>query len=108
MLVLLFSVPVSATPVSEHGALSVSGNSLVDANGRAIQLKGVSTHGLAWFPEYINKEAFKSLRDDWGANAVRLALYTEEYGGYCSNGSKSQLKEKIQEGVRRRLIWVCM
>ena len=60
----------------------------------------MSTHGLAWFPEYINKEAFKSLRDDWGANAVRLALYTEEYGGYCSNGSKSQLKEKIQEGVR--------
>lgn len=100
MFVLLFSVPVSATPVSEHGALSVSGNSLVDANGRAVQLKGVSTHGLAWFPEYINKEAFKSLRDDWGANAVRLALYTEEYGGYCSNGSKSQLKEKIQEGVR--------
>ena len=100
MLVLLFSVPVSATPVSEHGRSRVSGNSLVDANGRAIQLKGVSTHGLAWFPEYINKEAFKSLRDDWGANAVRLALYTEEYGGYCSNGSKSQLKEKIQEGVR--------
>ena len=100
MLVLLFSVPVSATPVSEHGALSVSGNSLVDANGRAVQLKGVSTHGLAWFPEYISKEAFKGLRDDWGANAVRLALYTEEYGGYCSNGSKSQLKEKIQEGVQ--------
>ena len=100
MFVLLFSVPVSATPVSEHGALLVSGSSLVDANGRAVQLKGVSTHGIAWFPEYINKEAFKSLRDDWGANAVRLAMYTEEYGGYCSSGSKSQLKEKIQEGVR--------
>ena len=65
---------------------------------KAVQLKGVSTHGIAWFPEYINKQAFKSLRDDWGANAVRLALYTEEYGGYCSGGSKSQLKEKIQEG----------
>ena len=54
MLVLLFSVPVSAAPVSEHGALSVSGSSLVDANGSAVQLKGVSTHGIAWFPEYIN------------------------------------------------------
>ena len=100
LFVLLFSVPVSATPVSEHGALSVKGTGLVDVNGKAVQLKGVSTHGLAWFPEYINKEAFKSLRDDWGANAVRLAMYTEEYGGYCSDGSKSQLKEKIQEGVR--------
>lgn len=60
MLVLLFSVPVSATPVSEHGALSVCGSSLVDANGRAVRLKGVSTHGIAWFPEYINKEAFRA------------------------------------------------
>lgn len=51
-------------------ALSVSGISLVDAKGNAVQLKGVSTHGIAWFPEYINKEAFKNLRDDWGANRI--------------------------------------
>ena len=81
LLVLLFGVPVGATPVSEHGALSVKGSHLVDAKGKNFQLKGVSTHGIAWFPGYVNKNAFKSLRDNWGANTVRLAMYTEEYGG---------------------------
>ena len=100
LLVLLFGVPVGATPVSEHGALSVKGSHLVDAKGKNFQLKGVSTHGIAWFPGYVNKNAFKSLRDNWGANTVRLAMYTEEYGGYCSNGNKSALKKKVQEGVQ--------
>ncbi len=99
LLTLLFCLPAGATPVSEHGALSVKGSHLVDAKGKEIQLKGVSTHGIAWFPEYVNKKAFKSLRDDWGANTVRLAMYTEEYGGYCSNGNKNALKKKVQEGV---------
>lgn len=100
LFVLLFCVSVGATPVSEHGALSVKGSQLMDAKGNVMQLKGVSTHGIAWFPEYVNKKAFKSLRDDWGANTVRLAMYTEEYGGYCSNGNKSALKKKVQEGVQ--------
>lgn len=100
LFVLLFCIPAGATPVSEHGVLSVKGSHLVDAKGNIVQLKGVSTHGIAWVPEYINKKAFKSLRDDWGANTVRLAMYTEEYGGYCSNGSKSALKKKVQEGVQ--------
>ena len=100
LLVLLFGVPVGATPGSEHGALSVKGSHLVDAKGKNFQLKGVSTHGIAWFPGYVNKNAFKSLRDNWGANTVRLAMYTEEYGGYCSNGNKSALKKKVQEGVQ--------
>mgnify|MGYP000202319655 CR=1 FL=1 len=34
------------------------------------------------------KKAFETLRDDWGANVVRLAMYTEEYGGYCNGGDK--------------------
>lgn len=81
------------------GGLRVSGTTLTDASGNAVQLRGVSTHGLAWFPEYVNKEAFATLRDDWGANVVRLAMYTEEYGGYCNGGDKEALKQLIDDGV---------
>ena len=61
--------------------------------------KGVSTHGLAWFPEYVNKDAFQTLRDDWGANVVRLAMYTDENGGYCTDGNREQLKQLVSDGV---------
>lgn len=56
----------AATPLSAHGRLSVKGTNLVDAKGRVFQMKGVSTHGLSWFPEYVSKEAFQNLRDSWG------------------------------------------
>lgn len=88
----------SGTPVGNHGQLSVKGVDLVDKNGSKYQLKGVSTHGLQWFPQYVNKDTFKTLRD-WGANVVRLAMYTGE-NGYCSGGSKADLEAKIDEGVK--------
>lgn len=89
----------SGTPVGNHGQLSVKGVDLVDKNGSKYQLKGVSTHGLQWFPQYVNKDAFKTLRDNWGANVVRLAMYTGE-NGYCSGGSKADLEAKIDKGVK--------
>lgn len=54
------------TPVAIHGKLSVKGTDIVDKNGDKFQLKGVSTHGLAWFPQYVNEDAFKTFRDEWG------------------------------------------
>ena len=93
--------PVAAdgTPFEMHGALKVEGTNIVDANGEPFQIAGVSTHGLAWFPDYVNKDAFLSIRDDWGANTIRLAMYTAENGGYCEGGNKDQLKALVKDGV---------
>lgn len=101
-MMLMLSATVLATPVSEHGRLSVKGTNLVDSKGKKFQLKGVSTHGIAWFPEYVSKASFQSLRDKWGANTVRLAMYTAEYNGYCTGGSKNKTiqKKKVMEGVK--------
>jgi len=89
----------TGSPLENHGALSVSGTDLVDKNGKPYQLKGISTHGLAWFPEYVNKAAFQEFRDNWGANVIRLAMYTGESGGYCSGGDKDALKKLVSDGV---------
>lgn len=88
--------PVKTTAKGIH----VDGTHLADASGNAVQLRGVSTHGLAWFPAYVNKELFNELASDWGANVVRLAMYTEEYGGYCSGGDKEALKKLVKDGVK--------
>lgn len=84
---------------SRTGALKVTGNQLTDASGNPVQLRGVSTHGLAWYPDYVNESAFKQFRQEWGANVVRLALYTEESGGYCNGGNKDELKKIVKNGV---------
>lgn len=90
-----------APPSSEGGipALHVAGTTLADPQGNTVRLRGVSTHGLAWFPDYVNKEAFRTLKEDWGVNAVRLALYTAEYGGYCNGGDRETLKKLVDDGV---------
>ncbi len=82
------------------GALRVQGGKLVDKDGTPIQLRGVSTHGLAWFPAYVNGACFRQLRSEWNANVVRLAMYTAEHGGYCTGGDKAKLANLVKDGVR--------
>ena len=94
------SDPKGTTPVSQHGQLSVKNGQLVDKNGKGYQLRGMSTHGLTWFPEFVNESAFKTLRDDWNTNVVRLAMYVDEYGnGQCYMGNKSGSLELLEKGV---------
>lgn len=89
----------SASPL-KTGALHVEGTRLMGSDGKPVQLKGISTHGLAWFPGYINEECFRELRREWNANVIRLAMYTAESGGYCTGGDKEQLKNLIRDGVQ--------
>ncbi len=85
---------IETTPVSLHGKLSVNGTNIIDKNGNTFQLKGVSTHGLQWFPQYVNQDAFTYMRDSWGINAVRLAMYSNPNDGY-----NKQLHEIVNKGV---------
>ena len=74
-----------ATPATS-GALQVVGAQLCDESGNPVQLRGLSTHGIGWFPEYVNSELFSQFRNEWSVNVVRLAMYTAEGAGYCTGG----------------------
>lgn len=87
-----------ATP-STTGALHMEGAQLTGEHGEPVQLRGISTHGLSWFPQYVNPEFFSELRTDWKANVVRLAMYTAESGGYCTDSDKTSLKQLVTNGV---------
>ena len=89
------------TALQVHGQLAVNGTQIVDQNGQAFQLRGVSTHGINWDvgKPYVNQAAFQTIRDEWGANAIRLAMYTSEYNGYCTGGNQTELKGLLRTGV---------
>ena len=89
----------SAAPASS-GALQVRGTQLCSSSGEPVQLRGISTHGLAWYPDYVNEAAFRQLHDEWNCNVIRLAMYTAEYGGYCTGGDREALKDLIRRGIR--------
>ena len=102
----LKDTPYAETPVGKHGRLHLAkvdgyGNApvIVDQYGKPFQMRGASTHGVQWFPEYINKGAMQSLRDEWGVNLLRMACYVTQYNGY-TQGGQSLIDSKIVEGVQ--------
>ncbi|MCH1960610.1 glycoside hydrolase family 5 protein [Romboutsia hominis] len=75
--------------VSENGKLSVKDGQLVNEDGKIMRLKGMSSHGLMWYPEYTNYRSLKTIRD-YGANVFRIAMYTEQNKGYIYNSEESK------------------
>ncbi|EGB09645.1 hypothetical protein AURANDRAFT_12783, partial [Aureococcus anophagefferens] len=82
---------------AHHGALGLDGVQLVDARGDAVQLLGMSSHGLHWFPDCYGYEAIAHLVETWGINVFRAAMYVGE-GGYATDPS-------IYDTVRDVVAW---
>lgn len=82
------------------GALKVTNGKLTDENGKTVQLRGISTSGLQWYPEYVNKETFSFLQKTMNINVIRLAMYTAEKG-YCEldESGKAEMEKLIVKGV---------
>lgn len=67
--------------IEENGSLIVEGAQLLDEKGNPVMLRGISSHGIAWYPEYANYRSLKMLKD-YGANVFRIAMYVEQSDGY--------------------------
>lgn len=80
---------------SVNGRLHVEGTQLVDESGTPVQLRGLSTHGLTWFPEIINEPLFAHLSKEWDCSLIRLAMYSDVY---C-NGEKEESLELVRKGI---------
>ena len=88
------------TPYQQNGKLSVDGRDLVNQNGDKFQLYGLSTHGLQWFSKVVNKDTLTAIRNNFGNNIFRFALYTGE-DGYCtgSEAVKKKMLETLEKGI---------
>lgn len=68
--------------IKTHGKLTVKGTDLIDKNGDQTQLRGMSSHGILWYPEYINYTSIRETKK-YGANMFRIAMYADDdNGGY--------------------------
>ena len=74
--------------VEAHGWLQVEGARLTDEHGEPVILRGMSSHGISWFPRYLNGGAMETLKDE-GANLMRIAMYTEPPGAYIEEPQRS-------------------
>ncbi len=96
------NIPTAKGENGYYGRLHVEGTYLADKDDKLVQLRGVSTHGLGWFPQYVNEAAIRQFNEEWGCNVFRLAMYTAEGAGYCTNGDdqKKKLKDLVHKGVQ--------
>ncbi len=86
--------------VSENGALQVIGTQLCNEAGNPILLRGMSSHGIAWFPQFSGDASIAETAK-WGANVYRIAMYTSEYGGYLTNPSiKNTVIDAVDAAIR--------
>ncbi len=106
---------VYMTPFEKYGKLHVAGKNLTDASGNTVVLKGISTHNLNEYPQYVNKEAFKQFRDEYGVSIMRLAMYSafaDNHEGYSDSNDehRAELEELILKGasICRELGIYCM
>ncbi|WP_370462380.1 cellulase family glycosylhydrolase [Nocardiopsis sp. FR6] len=92
----------AATPVEAHGQLRVCGLRLCDESGRAVQLTGMSSHGLQWYGDCLTDGSLDALAHDWGADVLRVSMYVQE-GGYETDpgGFTDRVHELVEEGTAR-------
>jgi len=111
---LLVATVSQAQPVKDHGGLSVKGTQLVDKQGNALSLRGISYGWHSFWPRFYNAESVKWLKDDWNANVVRAAMGIETGSAgktYKENPLDSKAKIKavvdgaIKEGIYVIIDW---
>lgn len=85
--------------VSENGRLHVEGTRLVNERGEPVLLRGMSSHGLHWFPRFTSENSIRNTALA-GANLFRVAMYTGE-GGYLSQPEtvKKQLLSAVDAAI---------
>ncbi|KAJ9445649.1 Endoglucanase [Diplonema papillatum] len=92
--------------VACHGKLSVStAHQLVDEFGDPVQLMGVSTHGLHWFPACYQKASIRHLVERWGVNVFRAAMHIAN-AGYATNPAVKDMVKSIVQWCKELGIYV--
>ncbi|MBX3009005.1 MAG: glycoside hydrolase family 5 protein [Melioribacteraceae bacterium] len=72
------------TIVEKYGILKVDGNKIVDKNGEAVSLIGMSLFWSQWGGEFYNQSCIEWLVKDWKCTVIRAAMGIEG-GGYLTN-----------------------
>jgi len=87
------------TVVERFGQLRVEGTKLLAEDGRQIQLRGISSHGLQWAGKYANEDVIRWLRDDWNMQVWRAAMYLGEGGYILQRSLKNLVIDSVEAAI---------
>lgn len=95
----------AVTPFGMHGKLHVEGSKLLNEKGEVCQLKGISTHNVGLYPEYVNEACITELTDKFGLSVFRLAMYSGEADdifGYADgdDANREKLEKLMLDAVK--------
>ena len=105
----LYSGILSQSPVETHGALSVSGNQIVNKDGATVSFAGNS---LFWSNNGWGGEAFYNpsvvswLKSDWNAKIVRAAMGVDENGGFITHPENKQKVLRVVDAAIEQGLYV--
>lgn len=85
--------PVVENAIERNGRLRVQDGGLVNEHGAPVQLRGMSSHGIAWYPQYSSRAAIETTQY-YGANLYRVAMYVDDDPGNYTTDEKDQQKNK--------------
>lgn len=82
---------IDKNSIEYTGWLKTKGSELLNQRGEKFQLKGLSSHGIQWFPDVITYDNLKKLKEEWHINVFRLAMYTDpNVDGYIAHPEESK------------------
>ncbi len=98
------------TPFSINGQLKVCGTKLCNQHGHPIQLRGLSTHGLQWYPwgDCLKDASLESLVRDWGMDILRVSVYIQEQGWATDKNKFNAMVDQIVESASARGLYVIL
>ncbi|RFU86382.1 glycoside hydrolase family 5 protein [Streptomyces triticagri] len=92
----------AGSAVARNGELGVCGQNLCNAQGKAVQLKGMSSHGTQWYEQCLTDGSLDALAQDWGADVLRVSTYVQE-GGYESDPERfTQIAQRVVDQALAR------
>lgn len=113
--ILLFSIAiynVFATPVSEYGALKVSGGKVVGTDGKSVQIAGNSLYWTLWGGQkFYNSTVVNQVATNWNASLIRAAIGVENTDGYLElperhiGFAKTVVDAAIENGIYVIVDW---
>ena len=88
--------------VSANGWLHVENEKIVNEKNRMVQLRGVNSHSPYWYENNYTYDNLKTLKDTWGVNIFRIAMFTNpEMNGYINDIEN-------QKEIVKRIVDICI
>jgi endoglucanase len=115
--IVLFTIVINLslsaqTPVAVNGALRVENNQIVNQNGDAPQLRGISFSWSLWQGrKYYNPAVVDWLASDFKVSIIRAAMGVEPEHGYLQEPSQQQqlitntVDQAIKDGIYVLIDW---